>query len=364
MDDKTNSKEKIMSIEEIAASEDEISVVKGSVEEMMLKDAGETFPEAPSESAVPEEIKPRPHHVCDDSMDNYKKELDDSLIRIHAGDVMECTVVAFDEEGVTVDLDYYAPGRIPAAEMSADPGFSIMSDVETGAQFKAVVKQVDDGSGNIILSKKDADQEFAWEKLNQMLEEHTVIEGKVFEAVRGGAVMFVEGIRGFIPASRLDLKYIEDTSAYTGKHIRVQIIEADEDNKKLVLSAKELLTEEALSKKSENIKALTVGSIVQGKVETLKDYGAFVNIGNDITGLLHVSEICEERIKYPSVKLKEGQEVTVMITKVDNGRISLSMKAVNAGKEAEVEEEAKEYKSEYKPNNPFAALLKGIKIDE
>ena len=297
-----------------------------------------------------------------ETMADYAAELEDSLKRIHAGDVMKATVVSFDELGVTADLDYYAPGKIPAEEMSADPAFSVMSDVQIGDEFMAVVTNVDDGSGNIVLSKKQADSEYAWDKLQEMKDNRTLITGKIAGVTRSGAVLYVEGVRSFIPASKLDLKYVEDTEPYLGRTVNVLISEVDKDNKKLILSAKELLTEAALAKREENVKKLQVGSIVEGTVETIKEYGAFVDIGNDMSGLLHISQITDHRINHPSAVLKEGQKVTVMITKIENGKISLSMTAIKDAKEAEAEEEARGYKNEYVPNNPFAALLKDIKL--
>ncbi len=297
-----------------------------------------------------------------ETMDDYAAELEDSLKRIHAGDVMDATVVAFDEEGVTVDLNYYAPGKIPADEMSADPTFSCMSDVNIGDQFKAVVTQVDDGGGNIVLSKKEADQEYAWEKLKTMMDEKTLITGKIAGISRAGATMYVEGIRGFIPASKLDVRYVEDTEPYLGKTVNVLISDVDIEGKRLILSAKELLMEAAIQKRNKGVSNLKVGTVVKGTVETLKDYGAFVNIGNDLSGLLHVSEISEKRIKHPKAVLAPGQQVDVMITKIENGKISLSMKAVRDAEAQEIEDEATEYKSEYVPNNPFAELMKGMKF--
>jgi len=197
-----------------------------------------------------------------------------------------------------------------------------------------------------------------------MMEEKTLVTGKIAEVVKTGAIIYVEGIRGFIPASRLDLRYVEDTAPYLGKRVNLLITEVDREDRKLILSAKELLTEAAIARRSENMKNLSVGSVVEGTVESLKEYGAFVNIGNDLTGLLHISEMSEKRIKHPKVMLSVGQKVTVMITKIENGKISLSMKALNDAKAQEIEEEAHEYKSEYRPNNPFAALLKDIKLDK
>lgn len=301
-----------------------------------------------------------------ESMDDYAEELEASLRRIYPGDVMECTVVAFDEEAVSVDLDYYAPGKIPAEEMSEDPHFSVFSDVQIGDKFKAVVTSHDDGAGNILLSKKEADAEYSWEKLEKMKEDGTRIKGVISDTTKAGAIMYVEGIRGFIPASKLALKYVEDTGEYLNKRIEVIVADVDKEKKKLILSAKEMLTEKALEEKAGKISSMQIGITVMGTVEKLMNYGAFVNIGDDISGLVHISEICSQRISHPKAVLREGQQVKVMITKIENGKISLSIKqAAEADIEAEEkarEEEASEYKSEYVPNNPFAALLKDIKL--
>ena len=305
-----------------------------------------------------QEVKPE----IVESMDDYTAEIDASLQKIYPGDVMDCTVVAVDETAVSVDLDYYAPGKILPEEMSADPLFSVFTGVQIGDRFKAIVQQADDGAGNIILSKKEADKEFSWEKLEQMKEEKTVISGTVSGITNSGAILYVEGIRGFIPASKLDLKYVEDVNPYLGKPVRVIITEVDKIRSKLILSAKELLVEAAAEKKLEEMKRLSVGSVMEGTVEKIMDYGAFVDIGNGLSGLLHVSEISEKRIAHPKAVLKNGQKVEVTIIRIENGKISLSMKAAKEAEEEELNEEATEYKTEYVPNNPFADLLKDIKL--
>ena len=307
--------------------------------------------------------RPRVREAVTESMDDFTEEIEASLKKIYAGDVMQCTVVAVDETAVSVDLDYYAPGRIPAEEMSADPLFSVFSDVQIGDTFQAVVTSADDGAGNIILSRKEADAELSWEKLEQMMEENAVIEGTISGVTNSGAVLYVEGIRGFIPASKLALKYVEDTNPYLNQKIRVNITEVDRNRKKLILSARELLVEEAAEKRLEDIGRLSVGSVFEGTVEKIVDYGAFVNIGDGLSGLLHVSQISENRITHPKAVLKIGQKVKVKITRIENGRISLSMKAAREAEEEALNEEATEYKSEYVPNNRFAALLKDIKLD-
>ena len=295
-----------------------------------------------------------------ESMEDYASELNASLRKIHEGDVMEGEVIAFNEHGAILDLNYYATGRVPVEEMSADPTFNIMTDVHIGDRFTGVVKTVDDGHGNIILSKKMAESEYSWDALRQMKEDGTVISGVISEVVKAGAIMYVKGIRGFIPASKLAIKYVEDTAPYLGRKMNVKITEVNEEQEKLILSAKEILTEEYVAEQAKNIGKLAVGSIINGTVEKLERYGAFVDIGDGISGLLHISEISDKRISHPKAVLKVGQEVTVMITKIENNKISLSMKAVNAAQEEEIEEEAHEYRSEYVPNNPFADIFKNM----
>ena len=314
-------------------------------------------PETPATDAPATEA-PAAAPETTESMEDYSKELNSSLRKIYEGDIMEGEVIAFNEHGVILDLSYYATGRVPVEEMSADPSFNIMTDVKVGDRFKAVVKTVDDGKGNILLSKKACEAENSWDKLKQMKEDETVISGTITETVKAGAIMYVEGIRGFIPASRLDVRYVEDTAPYQGKKIQVKIIEVDEERKKLILSAKEIATQAYMEQQAEQVKKLQVGSIVEGTVESLQNYGAFVDLGDGISGLIHISEISHERISHPKAVLRTGQKVNVMIIRTENGKVSLSMKAIEAAKEEEVEEEAREYRSEYVPNNPFADLLK------
>ena len=315
-------------------------------------------PETPAEPEVTAEPDAPAEPEIVESMADYSNELESTLRKIYEGDVMEGEVIAFNEHGVILDLNYYATGRVPVEEMSADPSFNIMTDVQIGDRFQAVVKRADDGKGNILLSKKAAEAEYSWDTLRQMQEEDTVISGTVTEVVRSGAIMYVQGIRGFIPASKLDVKYVEDTAPYLGRKLKVKIAEVNEEAEKLILSAKELATEEYVQAQAATISKLSVGSILTGKVESLQNYGAFVDIGDGISGLIHISEISDKRINHPKAVLRVGQEVTVMIIRIENGKVSLSMKAVQAAKEQEVEEEAKEYHSDYVPNNPFADLLK------
>lgn len=173
-----------------------------------------------------------------------------------------------------------------------------------------------------------------WNVVADYMEKGTVLPVKVEGIVNGGAIAMVEGLRGFIPASRLSLSYIEDLETYLLKDIDVKVIDVDQANNRLVLSAREILKEKEDKEKAEKIAAVKVGSVVTGTVESLQNYGAFVRLEDGLSGLVHVSQISQKRIKSPKDVLEKGQEVTVKIIGVKDGKISLSMKAL-----MEVEEE-------------------------
>lgn len=248
-----------------------------------------------------------------ESMEDFKDEIDRSFRKINEGDILEGTVIGITDESVMIDLRYYAQGIIKAEDLSDDPKFSLRRDIKVGDVISATVIATDDGNGNIQLSKKQANQVLAWDKLKEYMENNTNIDVKVAEKVKGGAVAYLEGIRGFIPASKLDLSYVEEDAIdeYVGKTLTVRVINADEDDDKLVLSAKEILREKAEAERADKITNVEVGLVTEGTVESLQKYGAFVDLGNGLSGLLHISQISNQRIKHPGVVLQEGQKVKV-----------------------------------------------------
>ncbi len=275
----------------------------------------------------------------EETMKDYEKELEASFRKIREGDVISGTVIDVNEEEVTLDLKYYTQGIIKAEDMSNDPTFSLLNDVKEGDVIEATVVRMDDGQGNILLSKKEANEVLSWDVLEQMKEEKTDVTVKVSEAVNGGAVAYVEGIRGFIPASQLDLNYVEDPSAYVGKTLKVRVITVDQEKEKLVLSAKEILKEQQKEEHDHKVAMIVPGTILEGTVESLQTYGAFVDLKDGLSGLVHISQICQKRIKKPSEVLKVGDKVKVKVLNTNDGKISLSIKAVSEEQEAsEVEE--------------------------
>lgn len=174
-----------------------------------------------------------------ETMDDFREELEASFKKIRVGDVVTGTVIDVTEDQVIVDLKTYADGVIRKEDLSEDPDFNMQEAVHPGDEITATVMATNDGEGNMVLSKKEANAVLAWDKLKNMMEERTVVKVKISEVVNAGAVAYLEGIRGFIPASRLSDEYVEDLKEWDGKTIEVTVITADEEERRLVLSGRE-----------------------------------------------------------------------------------------------------------------------------
>ncbi len=305
---------------------------------------------------VPEELN---QQHGPESMADYEAELEASFKKVREGDILTGTVISVDEERVILDLKYYAEGIIAKDDLSNDPDFQLKEEIHPGDEITATVIKTDDGEGNIVLSKKDANDILAWDKLKKMMEERTVVRVKIAEIVKSGAVAYLEGIRGFIPASKLAAEYVENLEEWNGRSLEVTVITAEEENKRLVLSGREVAREKLADENRKKVARCQVGSVVEGTVETLKDYGAFVTLENGLTGLLHISQISNQRIKHPGAVLKEGQTVKVKILSAENGRIGLSIKAIQTEDEPE---EIFDYKESGAATTGLGALLKGLKL--
>ncbi len=211
---------------------------------------------------------------------------------------------------------------------------------------------------------RDADAE-GWDKCQQYLEDKTVLDVTVDGiAIKGGVIAMLEGIRGFIPASHLSLTHVDDVNEYLGKALKVQVIEIDEANKRLILSARAVLRTAAEEAKKEKINSIKVGTVLEGTVDSVKPYGAFVKLDDDVSGLVHVSQISNKRVADPSKVLKKGDTVNVKVIGIKDGKISLSMKALEEDKEAAEAEEIRNIKIPESENisSSLGDLLKGIKL--
>ena len=200
-----------------------------------------------------------------------------------------------------------------------------------------------------------------WNMVADYLEKKTVLTVKIEGVVNGGVIAMVEGIRGFIPASQLSLSYVENLEDFLLQEIEVQVIEADQADNRLILSARGLLKAKEKATKEALIASVKVGSVMTGTVESLQNYGAFINLGNGLSGLVHVSQISDKRIKTPAAVLEVGQNVDVKVIGVKDGKISLSMKALIERKEEEVAPKVEIPKAE-NIGTSLGDLFKNIKL--
>lgn len=223
---------------------------------------------------------------------------------------------------------------------------------ELEASFQQIRRGVED---------KDDPEIQAWNTLREYMENKTILQVKIGGIVNKGVITYVEGIRGFIPASKLSASYVENTEEWLNKTVDAIVITADEEEKRLVLSAKEPALEKLAKENQEKASSLSVGTVIEGTVESIQPYGAFVTLENGISGLIHISQISEKRIKSPSAVLSIGQTIKAKIISINNGKIGLSIKALNDV--AEVSKEEPNYKLPSEEiGTGLGALLKNIKL--
>ena len=260
-----------------------------------------------------------------------------------------------------MDLGIYTDGVIRLEDASDDPDFTFR-DMEVGQEISATVIRRDNAQGRIQLSLKAAASVLGWERLQQLQKDQSNIKVKVSEAVKSGVTAYVEGIRGFIPASKLSLNYVENLDEWVGREIEVRVVTADPEEKRLILSAKEILREKEAEERKTRVSNVQVGLVTEGTVESLMPYGAFVNLGNGLSGLVHISQISQQRIKHPGSVLKDGQKVKVKVIGVNDGKISLSMKALEDVTAKEIEEETFEMPETEEATTSLGSLFKNIKL--
>ncbi|MGI6126438.1 MAG: 30S ribosomal protein S1 [Planifilum sp.] len=247
------------------------------------------------------------------------------------GDIVKGKVSKVDERQALVDVGYKFDGVIPISELSSLHVEKVSDVLQEGDEVEVKVLRVNDDEDKLILSKRAADADRAWKEMQEKYEAGETIEAKVAEVVKGGLVVDV-GVRGFIPASHVERHFVEDFSEYVGRTLPLKVLEINPEQNKLILSHKLVLEEEHARKKEETLNNLQVGEVLEGTVQRLTDFGAFVDIGG-VDGLVHVSELAWHRVEHPSDVLSEGDTVKVKVLKVDreNERISLSIKETQPG---------------------------------
>lgn len=267
----------------------------------------------------------------------------ESADQIKVGDVVTGEVLAVDNDNqAVIGLHTGEEGVVPAREYSDDRNINLADELKVGDSVEAVVisNVTSDKEGvSYLLSKKRLEARKAWENLS--FGEGDTVDAKVINAVRGGLVVDVNGVRGFVPASMVADRFVSDLNQFKNKDIKAQVIEIDAAKARLILSRKAVAAQERAAQLAEAFEKLSVGEVVEGKVARLTDFGAFVDLGG-VDGLVHVSEISHDRVKNPADVLTKGETVNVKILALDaeKGRISLSIKATQPGPWDKVAEEA------------------------
>ncbi|MEC0124311.1 30S ribosomal protein S1 [Paenibacillus pabuli] len=255
----------------------------------------------------------------------------DQFVSLKKGDTVKGTIVKLEDNQAYVSIGYKYDGVIPIRELSSLHVDSASDAVEVGQEVEAKVLSIDDEKEKLVLSKRAIDSENAWDVLQKHFEDQDVFEVVVADVVKGGLVADV-GVRGFIPASMVERHFVEDFSDYKGRTLRVKVKEIDRENNKVILSQKDVLEQEFEANKATVMAGLQEGQVIEGTVQRLTQFGAFVDVGG-VDGLVHVSELAWTHVDKPSDVLSEGDKVNVKVLKVDpeKGKISLSMKAVQPG---------------------------------
>lgn len=291
--------------------------------EAVVNDAAEVVENAAEavEAAVEEP-------VVEEGETTFEEAFEKTLVRIRNGQILTGSVVQIVDGEVCVNIGYKSDGFIPRDEFSNDPDVDPATVVSVGDKIEVEVLKVNDGEGNVLLSRKNVESKKVWEQFSADAEsEGKVVEAVGKEVVKGGLIAYINGIRAFIPASQVSTKYVEKLDEFVGKPMKVKIIEVDKQRKRVVASRKAVMIAEAEEAKRQKWDELEVGAKVKGVVRRLTDFGAFVDIGG-IDGLVHVTDAAWGRVKNVNEVLKVGQEIEVLILNVDKEkqRVSLGYK--------------------------------------
>ena len=262
----------------------------------------------------------------DISDEEFSAMIDSTISPFDEGDLVTGTIVKIDHDEVLLDIGFKSEGVIPVRELSIRKDVDPTEIVEMGDEVEALVLQKEDKDGRLILSKKRAEYERAWISVEEKFNAGENVEGEVIEVVKGGLILDI-GLRGFLPASLVDLRRVKDLDAYLGTIVEARVIEMDRNRNNVVLSRRVVLEESRKAERSEILSKLKSGMRLKGTVSSIVDFGAFVDLGG-IDGLIHISELSWNHVNHPSEVVKVGQEVEVEVLDVDlnRERISLGLK--------------------------------------
>ncbi len=280
-----------------------------------------------SQSAGPTAITaPDLSHLPDDIVDDFEAAIAATVIEFKEGDIVLGTVVGIDSDGVMLDIGYKSEGLIPTEELSMRNSVDPHEIVSLGERIEALVVNKEDDEGRLILSKKRAQYERAWGKVQELTDSGETVKGTVIEVVKGGLIVDI-GLRGFLPASLVDLRRVRDLEPFIGTEIEAKVIELDRNRNNVVLSRRAYLEEEQQEQRQAFLDDLAEGEVREGVVSSVVNFGAFVDLGG-MDGLVHVSELSWQHVNHPSEVVKVGDKVTVRVLEIERNRerISLSIR--------------------------------------
>lgn len=263
---------------------------------------------------------------------SFEEMLDDSLVTLRTGQIVKGTVISVSDTGeVSVNLGYKSDGIIARTEFSDDVNVNPADVVKPGDEIEVFVIRVNDGEGNVQLSKKKVDADKNYVVIEEAFNNGTPVKGKVTEQVKGGLIAMVNGARVFVPSSQISNRYVEDLSTFIGKEFDFEVLEFDKSKRRIVVGRKALAQKEIDAKRAEVFASINVGDKIEGKVSRIVEFGAFVDLGG-VDGLIHISEMSWGRVKKVTDVLSVGDNVTVTVLDVnpEKGKISLSLKDLNA----------------------------------
>ncbi|MBU5311094.1 bifunctional 4-hydroxy-3-methylbut-2-enyl diphosphate reductase/30S ribosomal protein S1 [Tissierella carlieri] len=266
--------------------------------------------------------------IMDNINNNEMMEaIENSFTRIHRGDVLKGEVIYVTNNEVMVNINYKSDGIVNREELSNDPDVKPKDLYKVGDEIDVYVVKLDDGEGNVVLSAKRVNDFKNWDIIEKLFNDKERVECKVLNSIKGGLSVLVNGVSGFMPASQVSTNFVSDLGVYKGKTLVAKIIDFDKEKKRIILSRKEVEREELNNRRKELWANLEVDQIVEGVVQRLTDFGAFVDLGG-VDGLIHISDLSWNRVKHPSNVVKEGQKVLVRILSLDKekNRISLGLK--------------------------------------
>lgn len=264
------------------------------------------------------------------SMNEIISDIESSMKKVRSGEVIKGKVISVTDSEAIINLGYMSDGILPRSEISEDLEINPKDVLKENDEIYVYVSNMNDGDGNILLSKKAADKIKVWDELEDSLKNNNTFEVTVKEVVKGGVVTYIKGIRAFIPASQLSVAYVKDLNEFIGKTLNIKVIELDRTKERVVLSRREVESAELEVKKKALWSEIKPGEKRTGVVSRLTKFGAFVDLGG-VDGLIHLSELSWKRVKNPSEVVSIGDKVEVYVLDVDkeNNRISLALKDVS-----------------------------------